>query len=266
MRRYGLAVLGGTFDRLHLGHAALLGTALAVGRSVAIGLTTPAYLRAHPKPDGPRIQLYSVRRRSLEAWLRRHATARRWRVVPLENPFGRSTEEGVGVLVVSADTRGGGAAVNRERRRLGRRPVPVVVVPLVLADDLRPISSRRIRAREIDRWGRRRSPIAVGLEVGAEDRVAAVRAVRSAFPRARVSLRPPARGGRAPPGRATAGHAAARAQRGRDLGVGVLRSGPGRWWIAERSDSVALAPRSVRGDLEGGLLRLLRPSAAKKEF
>lgn len=264
MPRSPVAVLGGTFDRLHVGHAALLATALAVGHTVAVGLTTAAYLRAHPKPDGGRIQAYAVRRRALARWLRRHAPAARWRIVPLENRFGRSIEDGIDVLVVSADTAGGGAAVNRERRRLGRPRIPVVVVPLVLADDLLPVSSRRIRAGTIDRHGRRRSPLAVGLAAAPSDRAAAVRGVRDVFPSARIRAVP------LPPGRsarARAVRAAERARRGHDLGVAVVRAGAGRWWFAERSAAVALSPRPGTGALRAGVARRLRPGrAAGKGF
>jgi pantetheine-phosphate adenylyltransferase len=196
--RYGRVVLGGTFDRLHVGHEALLATAFRLGRSVAIGLTTDGYLARHPKPGGPTVASYRVRRATLRRWLSKRYPARRWTVAPLENPFGRSVEDGVDALVVSADTLPGGRAVNVERRRRGRAPVPIRVVPLVLADDLRPVSSRRIRAGEIDRNGHRRSPIRIALAAGSEgDRGAAVRGLRRAFPRAevvRVPLAPTDRG------------------------------------------------------------------------
>jgi pantetheine-phosphate adenylyltransferase len=185
--RYGRVALGGTFDRLHVGHEALLTTAFAAGRSVAIGLTSARFLAEHPKPDARRIQPYASRRRALTEWLAARYPDPRWVVVPLDDGFGRSVEEGIDALVVSADTLAGGQAVNAERRRRGRKPIPVLTVPLVLADDLRPVSSRRIRAGEIDRYGRRLSPIRVGLSVERrEDRVPAARGIRAAFPRARV--------------------------------------------------------------------------------
>ena len=124
MRRVRLAVLGGTFDHLHVGHHTLLATAFRTGREVAVGLTTDDYISAHPKPGSRRIQPYSVRRACLVRWIRQNYPRRNWRVTPLENRFGRSVEPEVGALVVSGDTEEGGRAVNRERRRLGRAPVP----------------------------------------------------------------------------------------------------------------------------------------------
>ena len=52
MRRYGRVALGGTFDRLHVGHVALLRTAFHIGDEVAVGLTSRRFLTAHPKPHG----------------------------------------------------------------------------------------------------------------------------------------------------------------------------------------------------------------------
>ncbi len=255
MTRYRQAVLGGTFDRLHVGHEALLGTAFRVGRNVAIGLTTDAFVRAHPKPDGEPLQPYAVRHRRLVAWLRRRYPRRTWRVVPIDDPFGGSVLPGVDVLVVSADTVRGGRAVNRERRRRGLPPVPVVVVPLALADDLLPIASRRIRSGTIDRAGRRRSRVHVRLLLSEpRDRGPASRALRSVFPRAVVDVVVGVRPGKE--GQPQVGPA--------DLTVSVVRRPSGGWRVEERSLLVRLPSRVVEGRspgrLESGVRTLLRPA------
>ncbi|EQD49296.1 cytidyltransferase-related domain protein, partial [mine drainage metagenome] len=181
MPRDTLAVLGGTFDRLHRGHEALLETAFALGRSVAIGVTTDAFLAAHPKPHADRLQPYRTRRAAVARWVARHHPDRPVRIVPLADRFGGSLAPEVGVLVVSVETASGGRAVNRERALRGLRPVRLATVPLVLADDLRPVSSRRIRAGTVDRAGRRRTPLPVVVSVpDAASRRWVVRAVRRA--------------------------------------------------------------------------------------
>ena len=241
MPRYGRVVLGGTFDHLHVGHEALLARAFRAGRSVAIGLTTDRYLDRHPKPGASRIAPFRARRAALGRWLRGRYPARRWTVVPLENPFGRSIEDGVDALVISADTLAGGRAVNRERRRLGRRAVPLLVVPIVLADDLGPVSSRRIRAGEIDRSGRRLTPVRIGLAVQtASDRTALIAGLRRRFPRARVQ---PVRSANGPTdsARAAARRGAVRAE----IGVGVSgRAGTTRR-IVVATPTVTLPPLRV---------------------
>lgn len=161
MARVRVLVLGGTFDRLHIGHEALLNTAFRRGERVGIGLTTADFLRGRAKPLGELIRPYAQRRRELTRWLRRHHPGRDWWIAPLDDPLGRSVDPRVDAIVVSADTAGGGRAVNRERRRRGLAPVAIYSVPLVLADDLKPVSSRRVRAGIIDREGRRLSSILV---------------------------------------------------------------------------------------------------------
>lgn len=232
MARFARVVLGGTFDRLHVGHAALLGAAFRAGRTVAIGLTTDAFLAAHPKPGGARIASYRARRRALARWLARRFPRGRWTIVPLENAFGRSVEDGVDALVVSADTLEGGRRVNAERRRRGRPTVPLLAVPLVLGDDLRPVSSRRIRAGEIDRAGRRRSPISVAIATRRPSDFGATRAgVRRVFPRGDVEAVPFA---------GTARLAARRAAERHDLAIAVDRGEGGSRRVAVAAGAVTL--------------------------
>lgn len=256
MRRYRLAVLGGTFDHLHVGHHALLATAFRIGETVAIGLTTDRFVAEHPKPDSSRIQPFAVRRTALTRWIRRNFPGRRWAVVPLENWFGRSIEPEVDALVVSPETAPGGRAVNRERRRLGRTPVPLVVVPLALGDDLEPVSSRRVRAGWIGTEGQRFTPIRVALAVSdPQDLPAARRAVARVFPQARVLGGVASRGHALPAG---------------DLTVTVSRRRPSGWTARERSSRVRLGPRPIPGsrpaELERGLVALLRPRQQRKLF
>ncbi len=271
MPRYGHAVLGGTFDRLHVGHAALLAAAFRTGRTVSIGLTTDAYLAAHPKPAGDRVQSFAARRRSLARFLAQRFPRRRWRIVPLADRFGRSVEPGVDALVVSAETAAGGVAVNAERRRRGHRAVPIVVVPLVLADDLGPVSSRRIRAGEIDREGRRRAPLRIGLSTDAPVLLPELAVVlRAAFPRSRLILvprtGPRAKSAGAPRARVLA----ARAVEGYDLGVGVSARRPGGYWLAERSPTIALPPVPLAAgssrQRRSALARIFRPGAERNAF
>ena len=265
MARYGHAVLGGTFDRFHVGHVALLSTAFRLGRRVSIGLTTDRFLRQHPKPGRRTIRPYAARCRALAAWLAAHYPRARWRILPLEDPFGGSILPGVGVLVVSAETRAGGRAVNTERVRRGLRPVPLAVVPLVLADDLTPVSSRRIRAGELDPTGRRRARLSVGIGVIPwTDAPAVVAGVRRAFPSVRVRVISLGRVRTTRRAEATARQLAMRAAAGRDLGVGIVRRAAGGWIAVERSATIVLSPRTLPGrsarELSAGIVGLLVPA------
>lgn len=271
MRRYRLAVLGGTFDHLHVGHHALLASAFRVGEEVAVGLTTDRFVADHPKPVPDRIQPFSVRRAALVRWVHRNFPGRRWRVTPLEDPFGRSVGPEVDVLVVSRDTEPGGRSVNRERRRLGRRPVPLVVVPLALADDLEPVSSRRVRSGEIATDGRRLAPIRVRVSTsGPKERAAAVRAVRTVFPRARVVRNGSLPGRRRLGGLSGKGRPPPAPPAAVDLSVELRPWKRPGWVVVETTPRVRLRPRLIRGsrlaELEAGLVEALRPRPKRKFF
>ncbi len=270
MPRYGHAVLGGTFDRFHVGHAALLARAFHVGRDVSVGVTTDGFLSEHPKPLPERIQPYARRRAGVVRWIRAHYPGRTYRVVPLANRFGRSVEPGVDVLVVSADTWAGGRAVNAERRRRGRAAVPIEIVPVVLADDLAPVSSRRIRAGEIDRRGRRRAPLSVGWAVtDPRDADVVVRAIRRALPAARPARAPPRNSRRGALASADPRALARRVLRTHALGFVVARRRSAEWDVVELAEGIQLGPRRVRargpGALERALVGVLRPSARLRE-
>ena len=271
MPKFRRAVVGGTFDHLHLGHVALIRAAFRVGREVAVGVTTDRFLVAHPKPDSALIQPYATRVRVLRRFLATEYPRARWTTGALDDPFGGSVLPGVDVLVVSAETANGADLVNAERRRLGRSPVPVATVPIVLADDLGPISSRRIRAGEIDREGHRRAPIRVGVAADLPEALPVmVRTIRRAFRSARVAPRPAPlgrpRGASAPRAAVLAG----RAMIGTEFAVGLAGRPPGPWTVVIRSPSVLLPPRRIRPGtipaLERGLYALLRPGVERNAF
>ena len=165
--------MGGTFDVFHAGHAALLRAAFDLGGPVFIGLTTDRMAhqgRAEVNPSG-------IRKRRLEAWLRRNGF-RRYTIGPLDDPHGPAVTGDFSAIVVSRDRESVAEAINAERVRGGRRPLEVRTVPMVLAQDGLPIASRRIRGREVDRRGRIVGPVRV--HVGTQNRVK-VEAVRRVF-------------------------------------------------------------------------------------
>ena len=231
---------------------------------MAVGLTTDRFVSDHPKPLPGRIQPFTARRAALVRWVRRNFPRRKWWVVPLETPLGRSVDLEVDALVVSHDTVAGGRAVNRERRRLGRPPLPLVVVPLALADDLEPVSSRRVRAGLIGVDGRCLAPIRVAVTADDPgDRAAAERAVRRVFSRSRIVRVSTVSGPGSSAARRTGRGRASRAAPPPDLTLRVTSRRASGWTAIERSARVHLRPRVIRGsrpaELERGLVALLRP-------
>src|SRR3990170_593356 len=127
-----------------------------------------------------------VRRRNLLALVRRRGWGRA-RIAVLDNVAGPPAYEGgIDAIVVSAERLPAAHEINRERVRRGRKPMEVVIVPMLLAEDCLPIAARRIRAGEIDRKGRMRRPLLV--RVGTSNRVK-VAATSAAFRRAFRNVR-----------------------------------------------------------------------------
>ena len=150
MRRHRQAVLGGTFDRLHAGHRALLRAAFQQADTVRIGLTTGAYLAAHPKPLGGRIAPYRVRRAALLQYIQTHFPGRDVRVLPLSDGLGGAVRRGPDLLVISRETVGGARVVNLERARRGLPPLDLKIIGLVKDRRGRVLRSRRLRAAECE--------------------------------------------------------------------------------------------------------------------
>ncbi len=165
--------MGGTFDLLHVGHEALLRAAFALGGPVFIGLTSDRMARE----GRARVNPYAVRKRNLDAWLRRHKY-RGYTIGPLDDPYGPSVSGDFDTIVVSDERRKIADEINAERTKRGLPPLEVHAITMVLADDGLRIASRRIRAREIDARGRIVGPVRVF--VGSRNRVK-VEAVRRVF-------------------------------------------------------------------------------------
>lgn len=151
MHRFNLVATGGTFDRLHKGHAALLHTAFAVGKRVVIGLTLPAMTRG--KKFRETIQSFAERMKQLRAFLKKNGFLKRAKIIRLKNVYGPTLRDGFQAIVCTSETLAGARKVNRRRRELGLKPLRVIVCPLVLSEDKRHISSARMRGGEEDREG-----------------------------------------------------------------------------------------------------------------
>ncbi|MEM2529714.1 MAG: phosphopantetheine adenylyltransferase [Candidatus Bathyarchaeia archaeon] len=151
--RYRLVAVGGTFDMLHRGHRALLDKAFEIGERVIIGLTSDSFAKRLHKPH--RIDPYGDRMAALEGFLRSRGYWHRATIVELSDPYGPTIEDGdIEALVVSKRTGEKAEEINRIRIAKGLRPLDLIMVDLVRAEDSKPISTTRIRGGIIDREGR----------------------------------------------------------------------------------------------------------------
>lgn len=152
MKQFKKVAVGGTFDRLHRGHKALLDKAFEVGERVVIGLTLDSFVEKMDKPH--KTASYESRQKDLWFFLREKGLAERAEIVPLSDAYGLTIScRGLEALVVSEETVKTGEAINKARREAGHKPLELVVVNLVPAENHCPISTTRIRRGEIDRNG-----------------------------------------------------------------------------------------------------------------
>ena len=148
-----IAALGGTFDVLHRGHKRLITKAFEIADTVLIGLTGDSLVsRLH---KNHRVRSYSYRYRVLRSFLKSAGLLSRAKIVELKEPFGPAARrKRLEALVVSEQTRRSGTKLNALRRGRGLPPARLYVVRLVKAADGFPITSTRIRRREIDPEGK----------------------------------------------------------------------------------------------------------------
>jgi len=144
--------IGGTFDTLHRGHKLLINKAFqTAGKkgSVFVGITKGEL----PKTKG-NIKSFEERKKIIEQYLLKKGYINRATIKPIKDKYGPSIKDDFDAIVVSPETKCAAEEINNKRIQNGKKPLKIVQVPFVLANDGAPISSSRIRKREIDENGR----------------------------------------------------------------------------------------------------------------
>lgn len=151
-RKFTVVVVGGTFDKFHKGHRALLTKAFEIGNRVLIGLSSDDFARKLRKPH--KVATYDERLEDLKKILMRRKVLDRAEIIPLQDPYGVTLSSGcIEAIVVSQETEQVAQKINEKRKAKGIQPLSIVVIEMVPAEDHVPISTTRIRRREIDREG-----------------------------------------------------------------------------------------------------------------
>ncbi len=143
-------IVAGTFDRLHKGHKVLLGTSAKLGEELLVCIADGPLLMS--KKFREKIQSYEERKKKVEQFLTHLNTP--YSIVKILDPIGPAGSDKLAdAIVVSTETYPGALRVNFERKKRGLKELIIIVCPLVPAEDGKPISSERIRAKEINEEG-----------------------------------------------------------------------------------------------------------------
>jgi len=147
-----LVATGGTFDEIHIGHLALLARAFKEGKKVIIGVSSDDFAAKRGKKLN---HSFDQRVRKLRNVIKKEFGNVVFEIAKLEGDFGPAVTSGnVAALIASKETERKGKILNEIRAERGLKPVLIVVVDLVRAEDGSPISSTRMRAGEIDGRGK----------------------------------------------------------------------------------------------------------------
>lgn len=154
MTKFNLAATGGTFDIIHAGHFALLSKAFEISDKVIIGVTSDEFA-AKNRGKTKIHHKYETRVAALKEAIKNRFGRVDYSISKLHSSFGPAVVFGqVEALVVSSETGAKGKEINEIRLANGLKPLAIIRVKLVKADDGNPISSTRIRLGQIDSSGK----------------------------------------------------------------------------------------------------------------
>ena len=151
MKKYTKVCLGGTFDRIHIGHERLLKIAFEVGEEVIIGLTSDT--KAKRGRVNEKLSSFKNRYTNLVNFLSKQFD-NNFSIVELNDDWGPGAlDEDLDAIIVSEETEKVASELNKKRALKGLNPLDIVTVSLILDKKGEKISSTRIRNSEIDREG-----------------------------------------------------------------------------------------------------------------
>ena len=147
---FNKVIVGGTFNDMHKGHVEILETAFGICESVVIGLTSDDFASRFRVED---VRSYREREGNLIEIIEKFGKP--YNIIKIEDSYGIATIDlDADCIVVSDETLLRAQEINAIRFKKGLFRLTIIVVPLVLAGNGKPISGDRISAGEIDLDGR----------------------------------------------------------------------------------------------------------------
>jgi pantetheine-phosphate adenylyltransferase len=146
--RVGIA---GTFNVLHEGHKLLIDNGIKKAGekgTLSIGLTTGEITKTKKI-----VKPFKERKKAIQNYIIKKKKVPIIEIIPINNKYGPIIEEDYDAIVVSPETRITAEEINKKRKKIGKKPLDIVQIPFVLAEDGKPISSSRILSKEINKKG-----------------------------------------------------------------------------------------------------------------
>jgi pantetheine-phosphate adenylyltransferase len=152
--KYDVVATGGTFDVIHIGHLALLSKAFEIGKKVIIGVSSDAFASVK-KGNNKLNHNYEQRVGNLKEKIEEKFGNVTYEISKLDDLYGPTVIYGhVEAIVSSTETAVNGYLINEIRSKNGLKPLNIISVNMIQAEDGNPISSTRIRNGEIDSTGK----------------------------------------------------------------------------------------------------------------
>ena len=143
--------IGGTFNILHKGHKLLIKKAFEMSGEngfVFIGISTGNLLK---KKDN--VKSFEERKKTLEKYITERGYTTELLIQPIKDKYGPSVEGDFDAIIVSPATYKVVEEINKKRKQKRKKPLEIIQIPFVLAKDGIPISSTRIKNKEVDSEG-----------------------------------------------------------------------------------------------------------------
>ncbi len=142
----------GTFNILHKGHKHLIDKAFQIAGkngTVYIGITKGEILKKKKftKPLNERMD-------SIKEYLLLKGYDERAVIKVIFDEYGPAANGDYDAIIVSPETFKNAEDINKKRIENGKKPLKLIKIPYILAEDNKPISSTRILNKEIDGQGR----------------------------------------------------------------------------------------------------------------
>ncbi|MEF8848171.1 MAG: pantetheine-phosphate adenylyltransferase [Candidatus Thermoplasmatota archaeon] len=144
--------LGGTFDFIHKGHQLLLDKAFSLaGKNglVFIGVCSDEMIKNKNKNKSLKSRIKSVKK-----YISNKDFQSKTKIDKIEDKYGPAIEGDFDAIVVSPETHKVADEINQKRQKIGKKNLKISTIPYAMAEDGKPISSTRIRKKEINENGK----------------------------------------------------------------------------------------------------------------